>query len=122
MRGLIAIFSCLIAVPATAVDVPLKAKQVKGEFVTAYDPCILNAQNQTTNPPVVLAACPATRSDSVCGFGPKGSGKYSGQVSGSDIKVKAALKGLAGCDGAALVMVQDAVVTTTDCTVDASCT
>lgn len=112
----------LSATLASAIVPPAKAKSIKGELVTAYDPCFINPQSETTNPPVVLAACPATEQDSTCQFGSKGAGKYGAGVSKTDVKLSASLGGLVGCDGSTLTAVSDAVVTTTDCTVSGTCT
>jgi hypothetical protein len=63
----------------------------------------------------------------VCGFGPKGTGKYSFSVGkdsfgGPDLRLKASLTGLsAGCEGASLTLVADFSWTTTDC-VGGDCT
>jgi hypothetical protein len=107
---------------SAVVVVPAKAKGIKGEIVTAYTPCN-GTENQLTNPPVQLPACPAAPQDAVCQFGSKGAGKYGATTSKTDVKISASLAGLnAGCEGATLTAVSDTLVTTDDCTVDPECT
>ena len=99
------------------VATPFKAKGVKGEFVTAYAPCV--APSLTTNPPLALPACPLVRRNPTCGFGPKGKGKYSVKLFGTDLKVGASLSGVAGCipnPPQDLRLVMSYRFTTTDCT------
>ena len=100
---------------------PLKAKAMKGELVTAYEPC--TAPN-TFNPSSIftLACTPPVRSNPTCGFGPNGKGKYSIKLFGSDLKVTASLTGLAGClpNGSFhdLALAANFRITTTACAAD----
>jgi hypothetical protein len=103
----------LAASAAAQVATPLKAKGIKGEFVTAYQPC--ETPSMTAESPLAYPACPLVRNDPICGFGPTGKGKYALKVSGSDLKISASLSGLEGC-GPSLILVADLRITLTDCT------
>jgi len=118
--GLLAVTLATTTASAVTILPPSKAKGVKGEFVTAYNSCLV--PSQTTNPPVTLPACTAVQSDTTCTWGSKGAGKYGASVSKTDIKVSASLSGLACADSTLLTATSDADVTTTDCTVDPACT
>ncbi len=95
-------------------DVPSKAKGIKGEFVTGYEPC--STPTQSSNPPIVLPGCSPVRSDTVCEFGSKGTGKFGASVSKTDVKISASLKGLSCAAGTVLTMGTTTNVTTEDCT------
>lgn len=104
----------IVAAAAFAIDLPVKAKQAKGEFVTAYDEC--SASTTFTNPPFALPGCIPVRTNPLCGFGPSGTGKYSAKVKASDIAAQASWNGLdAGCEGTTLYLVADIRMTTSDC-------
>jgi hypothetical protein len=109
-----ACLSMLVGASAFAVDLPSKAKQLKGAFVTAYDAC--SAPTTFMNQPFALTACTPVRTNPLCGFGPSGTGKYSAKVNGSDVAVNASWTGLdIGCEGTTLYLVTDLRVTTSDC-------
>ncbi len=98
----------------TTGDVPSKAKGLKGEFVTGYEPC--STPNQSSFPPIVLPGCTPVRSDSVCEFGSKGAGKFGATVSKTDVKLSASFSGLSCTAGTILTVGTTTNVTTEDCT------
>jgi hypothetical protein len=105
----------LIATQAAAIPIlPAKAKTAKGEFVTAYVECVTNGTS--TNGPFATAACaPALVENPSCGFGPKGRGRWSLTVKGTDVQAKATITGLdAGCEGETLDLRIGLRITTDD--------
>jgi len=103
------------------VNAPVKASDLKGQLVNAYDDCL--TPSTSTNPPVPLPACTATLSDTQCSFTNKGKGAFATKVKKGDIEVKAKLSGLNGaCAGQTLTFTSDAVVTTSDCVAAGDCT
>lgn len=104
---------------------PPKAKKLKAELVAGYNQC--TAPNTTTGGVLALPACsPPIRNDQVCSFGPKAKAKFLIAVSGSgdksDVKFKAILKEVQGCEGETLCPVVSARVTTDNCSNAADCT
>jgi hypothetical protein len=105
----------LVGTTAFAVVVPSKAKQIKGEFVTAYNAC--SAPTTFMHPPFSMSACTPVRTNALCGFGPGGAGRYSLKIKGSDIAIRASWTGLdVGCEGTNLYIVAEPFrMTTSDC-------
>src|SRR5262245_60780303 len=105
----------LIATQAAATPLlPPKAKAAKGEFVTAYIQCLANSTS--TNGPFATVACaPALVENPGCGFGPRGRGRWSMTVRGTDVQAKATITGLdAGCEGETLDLRIGLRITTDD--------
>lgn len=99
---------------------PQSANLFKTSLVKSYEPCVAPDAVTTSG----LPACePATPSDPVCKFGPKGKGLAKGKViSGTvhDVQFKAQLKGLdTGCEGLILTGVVTVRATVDDCNGDA---
>src|SRR5213593_2613782 len=101
---------------------PQKGNLFKATVVTAYQGCA--SGTVTTDPPgPTLAACPAVRRDSVCGFTSKGTGKLQAKVTfdsttkvAIDVAVQAVLVGLdTGCENSTLPLSTTGQVTTEDC-------
>ena len=93
---------------------PIKGASLKGVFLTAYAPCV--ATNDTLTSSAPLGAChPAVRSNPACGFGAKGTGKFSASVKPPDIALAVSLSGLdAGCEGKTLGLAVELRGLTTD--------
>lgn len=104
-----------LATPASATHLePRKAKRFRADLVTAYEPCTApNAFGDESGRPACL---PPVRSDPVCGFGPKGSGRVKIAVSGTRVVVSLRVRGLdEGCEDAFLSVSVTAQVTADDC-------
>lgn len=126
-KPIAAVFALLATgVPALATHVtPYKAVQLKGEFLTAYEPC--DSPNTSTSN--VFPGCmPPVRSDSTCGFSSRGKGKFLmrylptgpdrlvGTSDDGDILLQADVVGLEpACQGVTLVMSASMRVTLDDC-------
>jgi hypothetical protein len=103
-----------VPVETPAFDSPVKAKSMKGEFVTAHAPC---AAPTTVMSPSILAvpACAPVPADPYCRFGPGGSGKFGLTVTGTDIRTKVSMVGLSCPVFIVLHLVATLRVTTGDC-------
>jgi len=106
----------LVASAATAAhNEPAKAKGIKGAFVTAHQPCVVPDSFTSS----FIPACPPAIQGNSCNFTAKGSGKFSVSVSGKgatrDVKIRAKLAGVSGCDGETLNLVADMRTTADDC-------
>ena len=88
------------AAPARAHFFPKTAASAKASLVQAYVPC---TSPDTTDAKGLGACTSQLESDPSCVFGSKGTGSLQANIKGTDIKIKAVLKGLdAGCEGQVL--------------------
>jgi hypothetical protein len=106
-------------------NMPAKAKVGRSSLTTAYEPC--TSPNTSTEWPIPVPACTATRSDPICGFGEgagsAGSGKFTASLSANgNLKLSVTATHLGrDCEGH-LLCATAAVRTTTDQCLDPPCT
>jgi len=97
---LIAVTLMVAAAPASAHFFPKSAGSAKASLVQSYVPC---TSPDTTDGKGLGACTGQLETDPTCVFGSKGTGTLQASIKGTDIKVKAVLKGLdAACEGQVL--------------------
>ncbi len=124
-------FAMTAGVASATHNVPKDAKQQKGEFVKAYNQCVVPNDFTSNGFP---ACTGVVASDPKCTFSTKGKGKYLakynalgpdkllGTSDDGDADIQATIVGLVGCNAQVLTIVADVRATTDDCTAGAVCT
>jgi parallel beta-helix repeat protein len=113
--------SCRLLEPPASHNEPKTAAKTSGNLVTAYAQCSTGNLHTLSPPSPTQTACPATRTDTLCGFATTGTpitGTYSIEplTTAGDMKVKVELKDLeSACNGQTLTVYTSFRETTQNC-------